>query len=100
MDQMKPISSLSREYLYFFIESAAGTETVEVAFTTPGVDPGAPDWNAATWTGATPQGADATILVGPGGTVTLAKGVYQPWVRVTGATEVPVLIAQGAVQVV
>jgi hypothetical protein len=86
-----PISSLSLEYMRVFVKHARGTEPVEIAFTTPGVEPGPADWKTASWAEAKDKGAVAQILVGPGGTVTLTDGTYQVWVRTVRADERPVL---------
>lgn len=88
---MEPMSSLSREYLYAFVEGATGTETVRIAFTEPGVAPTDEDWTPAGWAGAKSAGADARILVGPGGDVVLGEGTYQMWVSVNAPPEGPVL---------
>jgi len=86
------MSSLSREYLYAFVEGATGTEAVKIAFTEPGVEPTEEDWHAADWAGVKAAGADARILVGPGeGSVALADGAYQMWVRVDAPPEQPML---------
>lgn len=92
---MEPISSLSREWIVFFVWGASGTEQVEVAFTAPGAEPVTGDWHAAEWApgSVTARGADARILVGPGGAVVLPDGTYQAWVRVTAPVELPVLPA-------
>ncbi|MFI6497167.1 hypothetical protein [Nonomuraea typhae] len=92
---MEPISSLSREWISYFVRGASGTETVEIAFTTPGVEPDESDWKAAQWdlTSANAHGANARILFGPGGTVTRLEGTYQAWVRVTAPPQLPVLQA-------
>ncbi|MEV0236884.1 hypothetical protein [Nonomuraea sp. NPDC050786] len=89
------ISSLSREWLPFFVRGAAGTELVEIAFTTPGVEPAESDWKPAEWApgSAGVRGATARILFGPGGAVAKPDGSYQAWVRVSTPFEKPVLPA-------
>jgi hypothetical protein len=89
------ISSLSREWLPFFVRGATGLEQVEIAFTAPGAEPVEGDWYDAEWQAAsvTQQGATARILFGPGGTVSRPDGSYQAWVRVTAPVEQPVLPA-------
>lgn len=70
------------------------TDTVQMAFTTQGVDPQPADWKTATWNTAVTLGANqymAQCLVGPGGTVTLPIGQYQYWVKVTDNPEIPQL---------
>ncbi|RBQ21615.1 hypothetical protein DP939_02580 [Spongiactinospora rosea] len=84
------ISSLSREYVYAWVGGVLGTETVEIALI-QGDEPTSGDWETADWANQTPSGADARILVGPGGTVTPTDGVWHMWVRVTAVTETPVL---------
>ncbi|MFI9553711.1 hypothetical protein [Nonomuraea endophytica] len=92
---MEPISSLSREWISYFIRGASGTETVEIALTAPGVEPTEADWNTAEWnpTSATAHGAVARFLFGPGGTVARSEGTYQTWVRIAAPPQLPVLPA-------
>ncbi|TYB71235.1 hypothetical protein FXF51_02010 [Nonomuraea sp. PA05] len=89
------ISSLSCEYLPFFVRGATGTEQVEIAFTTPGVEPAPGDWKAAEWKpgSAGERGATAQILFGLGGTTSRPEGTWQAWVRVTAPPQLPVLPA-------
>ncbi|MBP2704388.1 hypothetical protein JOL79_11245 [Microbispora sp. RL4-1S] len=88
---MEPISSLSRININSFITGATGTEAVDIAFTTPNIEPDTEDWHAAAWGTPTPTGCVARILIGPGdGTVTLTDGTYDMWVRVTGPVQAPV----------
>lgn len=68
-------------------------DTVQMAFTVAGADPIAGDWKTAEWeTDATtePDTYYARCLVGPAGTVTLAAGMYQAWVKITDSPEIPV----------
>lgn len=92
---MDAISVLSREWVPYFVRGANGGETVEIAFTAPGVNPVSGDWKAAEFApgSATGKGAVARILLGPGGTVALAEGTYAAWVRITAPVELPVLPA-------
>ncbi|WP_433445619.1 hypothetical protein [Nonomuraea sp. CA-141351] len=85
------MSSLSLEYLRFFVTNAVGSELVEIAFTQPGVEPTEGQWQPASWGAVAQGGAEARIRVGPGGSVTLLDGTYQGWVRVTRPDERPVL---------
>lgn len=89
------ISSLSREWLPFFVRGAVGLEPVEIAFTAPGAEPVETDWHTAGWKpgSVTEHGATTQILFGPGGTVSRPDGTYQAWVRLTAAAEEPVLPA-------
>ncbi|WP_113705377.1 hypothetical protein [Nonomuraea lactucae] len=89
---MEGISCLSKVYLYIPIEGASGTEGVEVAFTTAGVEPVEGDWQLASWGQVSGRGREARILIGPGA-AQLTEGTYQAWVRITGAVERPVLPA-------
>ncbi|MGR6915413.1 hypothetical protein ACU635_14305 [[Actinomadura] parvosata] len=91
----EPISSLSREWLPFFVRGASGTESVQIAFTSPGVEPDEADWTEAEWNPAsiTAKGAEARILFGPGGTTSRSEGTYQVWVRVVAPPQQPVLPA-------
>src|SRR6266496_3261374 len=70
--------------------SAVNPETDDVAFSfvAPGTAPSS--WTTGSWEtiGTT---YNARILVGPGGSVTLSKGLYEVFVRVTDNPESPVL---------
>ncbi|MFI6485167.1 hypothetical protein ACIBH1_45165 [Nonomuraea sp. NPDC050663] len=89
---VQPISSLSREYVWLYVEGASGAEPVEVAFTVPGVEPAEGQWHDAEWSGRTLEGAHARVRVGPGpDAVALAEGTWQAWVRVTRPDIEPVL---------
>ena len=68
-------------------------DTVTMAFTAAGVDPVLGDYKTASWetdATTTPSTYYARCLVGPGGTVTLAAGTYEVWVKITDSPEVPV----------
>lgn len=86
-----PMSSLSLEYLRFFVDNALGVEDVAVAFTKPGVEPTEDQWTPASWGAVGNGGAEVRVQVGPGGAVTLLDGTYQGWVRVVRPDERPVL---------
>jgi len=76
-------------------------DAVQAAFVAPGTDPDVGDWNSAIWqtdATTTPTTYTACCLVGPAGVITLAKGRYEMWVKVTDSPEVPVLPA-GAIEV-
>lgn len=77
--------------------------TVTVAFPTAGNDPAT--WTAATWNtdmSTDPDTYWAELLVsgtGGGGTVELAKGVYDVWIRVADGTQSPTrLVSRMAVR--
>ena len=94
------ISSLSKEYVRVRVYAETNgvavnptADTVEMAFISGDTEPTSPDWKAASWetdTTTEPDTYYARCLVGPGGTVTLADGLYQVWVRVTDSPEIPV----------
>jgi hypothetical protein len=94
------IDSTSKEYVRVPVEATNNglvvnptADTVEMAFPAVTVDPAGGDWKAATWetdSTGTPVRYWARCLVGPGGTVTLAVGLYDVWVRITDAPEIPV----------
>jgi len=96
MSRTLVISSASLESVMVPVTDVNGTvlsgNTVQMAFTAG--QPTNPDWKAATWTTLTsPTRYLATCLVGPGGTVTLADGSYEVWVKVTATPEIPVLFS-------
>lgn len=92
-------SVLSLEYVRVPVSARASgaivnptTDSVSMAFTALDVDPVAGDWKSATWeTDATtsPITYYARCLVGPAGTIALAAGVWDVWVKVTDAPEIP-----------
>ena len=83
------IPSLSVEYVKVPITGPSNltTLTVQMAILPAGQDPTSPDWQTAQWIGT-----DASVLIGPGQTLALSKGLtYGIWVKVTAAPEIPVL---------
>lgn len=101
------VSSLSKTYVFVEIhatESGAlvnpSALPVEMAFPLQAVAPVSGDWKTASWevVAGTPVQYRARCTVGPSGTVTLAAGRYDIWVRITTSPEVPVL--RGGVLVV
>jgi hypothetical protein len=97
------MSTLSLEYVRVRVqatESGAAQDptgdTVAMAFVAAAVNPGGTDWKTASWetdTTTTPDTYYARCLVGPAGTVTLAAGTYDVWVKVTDSPEIPALRA-------
>ena len=94
------ISSSSREYVLVDIAATvAGVvqdptgDTVEFAAVTPGSEPSS--WTAGSWetdTTTDPDTYAARILIsgtGGGGTLALADGTYDLWVRITDSPERP-----------
>lgn len=78
------------------------SDTVVMAFPVAGEDPVAGDWKSSIWstdTTTTPDTYEAICLVGPAGTIALAVGVYDVWVRVTDSPEVPA-IRVGSLEIV
>lgn len=83
------------------VVSAAGeaydptADDVSMAFLAEGTDPISGDWKTASWEIATSPGGVtvylARIIVGPGGSLTLAKGKYRIWVKIVDSPETPVL---------
>ena len=85
---MLTIPSTSLEYLHVPITGGSLDTPVEIAVVAVTVEePAVGDWKTAdVW-----DGAVAKLLIGPGGTLTLADGAYRVWVRVTATPEIPVL---------
>lgn len=90
---------------------AGGTATVlsafdvSIAFTPPGVAPGASDFTAAAWTGNTVTISDvafyvARVIVGAGGDVALTAGLYDVWISVDTTAEEPMVQCPGRILVV
>ncbi|MER7131242.1 hypothetical protein [Streptosporangium saharense] len=87
---MLKVPSISVEYLRIPITGSNDLAAfpVEMAVLPEGQDPGSGDWLTAEWS---PLG-EAMILVGPGTSLPLTRGVtYQIWVRITAEPEIPVL---------
>ena len=94
------LSSLDLEYVRVRVYAETNgvavdptADTVEMAFIAGDANPTSPDWKAASWeTDSTtvPATYYARCLVGTGGTVALAAGLYQVWTRITDSPEVPV----------
>lgn len=95
------MSVLSKQYVKVRIKAyedgapvnpTAGT--VEMAFVPYDQDPVTPSWQSAQWE-TSGTGANAVYyarcMVGPGGTVTLTEGLYDVYVKINDATEVPVM---------
>lgn len=68
--------------------------SVTMAFPTTGVDPVSGDYKTASWetdATTTPLTRYVRALVGPtGGVVSLSKGRYDIWVKITAGAETPV----------
>jgi hypothetical protein len=101
------ISSLSTQYILVPVRAQSmGLPfnptglTVQMAFIDGWTPPGSGDWQTASWAATTTvNGAYlAQCLVGPDGTITLAIGTYQTWVKVTSSPEIPV-ISTGSVTI-
>ena len=103
--KLPPISQKSNEVIWVPCRSedpVSGVQnisglTVQLAFKLND-DPDEADWLAATWRSATPwnnpeDGLDyylAQIEIGPGGMITLTKGFWLVWARITTGTDRPV----------
>jgi len=70
------------------------SDTVQIAFIGDSLEPASGDWKSALWE-TIGSLYYAKILVGPGGTVTLAPGTYDPWVKITDNPEIPVMKSPG-----
>lgn len=90
----------SLQYAVFAVTSQLGDPTtypVLVAFTATTTL--APEtWNTAAWVTEAPVTVPAgtyllQCLIGPGGTIELARGQYTAWVTITANPEAPVLQA-------
>ena len=94
---MIEISSLSRQYFPAIITIRDGDPTssiVQMAFTLNNADPADADWQSASWStelGPLPGDYIALCLIGPGGTIALAKGEYSAFTKITSNPEVPVI---------
>lgn len=89
------LSALSLEYVLAQVRIKVGGVVidptdyeVEMAFPAPRVDPVVLDWAAADWETVGSR-YFARCLVGPGGTITKAKGRYDVWAKVTANPEIP-----------
>jgi len=97
----------STEYVYMGFTGDVPSVSAEVAFLTAGVRP-TTEWKAAVivpdnlhalWADAVASGVEGDYFVARligsfgGNDLTLSPGDFQPWVRLTGATERPVRIA-------
>lgn len=80
------ISSLSKEYLLVPVTAnvVVTDDVVAFAFTDPAADP--TSWTTGDWDAS----GNARILVGPGGAVTLTKGLKDVWLKITDSPEIPV----------
>ena len=99
------ISQLSLQYVFVPVSVTAldgntfnpTNDTVELAFMPQATQvPTSGDWQPATWAiSATNvlQPYSAYTLVGPGGTIQLGVGTYVIYVKITDATEIPVMQA-------
>jgi hypothetical protein len=70
------------------------SDVVQFAFTLNGANPGT--WSTGSWASDAPLANGAYIaqcLVGPGGTVTLTRGTWTTWIKVTDDPEIPVITA-------
>jgi hypothetical protein len=85
------VPAASRHYLKVPITSALPVvnDDVSFAFVQPAAAPGDSDWLSGNWEAGTPP--YARCLIGPGGTIALAHGLYDVFVRITDDPEIPVL---------
>lgn len=90
------MSSLSTEYVRVAVEVTKDgllynptLDSVQMAFTASGIAPVSGDWKVGSWevAGTTYW---ARCLVGPSGAVSLSAGIYDVWVKIMDAPEIPV----------
>ncbi len=93
------ILAISLEYVRVLVSASIDGATVDptndavrFAFKTGGQQPSSGDFLAGSWEviGGVPY---ARILVGPGGTIQLAAGRYDVYLKITDNPEVPVRLA-------
>lgn len=97
---MHTISTLSLEFVRVPVQATVNGELVNIsgdfvqmAFPVAGVAPVAGDWKGAGWETdptVTPNVYYARCLVGPSGSITLAAGMYDVWLKITDNPEAPV----------
>ena len=99
------ISHLSLEYVFVPVTVTAlngaaynpTSDPVQMAFMSQATQvPQSGDWVTAAWASSVTnilQPYSAYCLVGPGGTIQLGIGTYIVYVKITDATEIPVLQA-------
>lgn len=102
------MSSQSRQYVKVPVTAKlAGvllnptTDVVKMAFSPMGSAPST--WTSATWetdSTTTPATYLARMMVGPGGTIQLARGTFDIWVQVTDNPEIPVLRSLSRLKIV
>lgn len=76
------------------VEVSPTADSVEMAFVDEGTAPVEDDWNQGSWETDTVSFTPiyyARCLVGPGGTIALTAQIWDCYVRITDAPEVPVL---------
>lgn len=85
------IPSISIEYLRVPITGPTGVDltelAVELAVVPDGQIPAPADWQTGLWIGS-----DAAALIGTGA-LTLTRGTYDVYVKITSSPEVPVLLS-------
>jgi hypothetical protein len=94
------LSSLSLEHVRVRVSAVVNgapinptADVVAMAFKQADAEPSGGDWKTASWetdATSTPSTYYARCLVGPSGTVTLADGEWDVWIKVTDSPEVPV----------
>ena len=90
------IPAVSTEYVRVEVAATANgaavdptADTVQFAFLSSYAEPASGDWKSGSWDSENGR-YYAQCLVGPSGTVTLAKGPWFVWVKVTASPEAPV----------
>lgn len=90
---MRYLTTLATEYVPYRVTATMydgtnvdlSSDVVSLAFVAIGGVPADSDWHAATWVAASVAG----VLVGPRGTVDLAAGDYDVWIKIADNPEMP-----------
>jgi hypothetical protein len=92
--QAPSFSTLSTRYIKCSVSTRENglladptTGTIDFAFLNDAIEPASWDWKAGTWE-TTSEEYLGRCLVGPSGSITLAAGSYDVWVRFTKTPEV------------
>jgi hypothetical protein len=89
------ISVLSLDYDRWAVTASADptADVVQFAYLASGSgDPTASDWVAGSWEAAALSTGEwvARILIGPSGSVTLTRGTWDVWIKITDSPTAPV----------
>jgi hypothetical protein len=93
-------SHLSTQYIQVTIQASTNptSDTVQMAFPLPNVDPVSGDWKTASWVSdIAPYISQAMVGPGMAGVVDLSAGRYDIWVQITAGEEDVIFKAGSAV---